>query len=103
MMRDKWSSTAVFCVVAATLAGPLYAQSATAKPEDPCVQIEKACVSAGYKQGEAKIGEGLWYDCYDPIMHGKKATGKKQPEVSPQVVAACAKDPNAPGKPKPKE
>jgi hypothetical protein len=36
-------------------------------------------------------------------MKGKKATGKKQPDVSPQVIAAChTKDPNFPGKAKPK-
>ena len=88
-MRDKWSSNAVFCVVAAALAGPLYAQSATPKPEDPCQQLQKACKAVGYKEGEAKEGEGLWYDCFDPIVKGKKATGKQQPDVSSETVAAC--------------
>jgi len=102
-MRDKWSSNAVFCVVAATLAGPLYAQSATPKSEGPCDQITAACRAAGYKEGEAKEGEGLWYDCVDPIMKGKKPTGKKQPDVSAQVIAACrAKDPTYPSKAKAK-
>lgn len=101
-MRHKWSSNTLSCLVAATLAGPLYAQSATPKPAE-CEQITNACVSAGYKEGEAKQGEGLWYDCVDPIMKGKKATGKKQPDVSAQVIAACrAKDPTYPSKPKPK-
>ena len=102
-MRDKWSSNAMFCVVAAALAGPLYAQSAKPKSEDPCLQIQKACIAAGYKEGEAKEGEGLWYDCVDPIMKGKKPTGKKQPDVSSQVIAACrAKDPTYPSKAKAK-
>ena len=99
-MRDKGSSNAVFCVVAATLAGPLYAQSATPKSEGPCDQITKACKAAGYKEGEAKEGEGLWYDCFDPIMKGQKATGKKQPAgVSSEMIAAC-KAKEAKGKPK---
>jgi len=99
-MRDKWSSNAMFCVVAAALAGPLYAQSATPKSEDPCLQIQKACIAAGYKEGEAKESEGLWYDCFDPIMKGQKATGKKQPAgVSSEMIAAC-KAKEAKGKPK---
>jgi hypothetical protein len=102
-MRDKWSSNAVFCVVAAALAGPLYAQSATPKPEDPCEQIHNACIAAGYHERDANKGEGLWYDCVDPIMKGKKPTGKKQPDVSSQVIAACrAKDPTYPSKAKAK-
>jgi len=102
-MRDKWSSNAVFCVVAATLAGPLYAQSATPKSEDPCAQIVQACKAAGYKEGEAKEGEGLWYDCVDLIMKGKKPTGKKQPDVSSQAISACrTKDPTFPAKAKAK-
>jgi hypothetical protein len=98
-MRHKWSSNTVFFVVAATLAGPLYAQSATAKAEaaDPCDQVVTACKSAGYEEGK-----GLWYDCVDPILHGRKATEKK-PDVSPQVISAChTKDPTFPGKPKAK-
>jgi hypothetical protein len=47
-MRHEWSSKTSFCLVAATLAGPLYAQSATAKPKEG-EQITSACVSAGYK------------------------------------------------------
>lgn len=97
-MRDKWTSNAVFCVMAAALAAPVFAA------ENPCDAIGKACVSAGYKQGEAKEGEGLYYDCVDPIMKGKKATGKKQPDITPQMIAACkAVDPNFPAsKTKPK-
>jgi hypothetical protein len=98
-MRHKWSSNTVFCVVAATLAGPLYAQSATAKSDgaDPCDQVVTACKSAGYEEGK-----GLWYDCVDPILHGGKATEKK-PDVSPQVISAChTKDPTFPRKPKAK-
>lgn len=102
-MRHKWSSNTLFCLVAATLAGPLYAQSATAKPDtDPCDQVVKACKSAGYVEGESKENKGLWYDCVDPVLHGKKAVGK-QPEVTSQVISAChTKDPTFPGKPKPK-
>ena len=102
-MRDQWRLNAVFCVVAAALASPLCAQSATPKPEDPCDQIHKACVAAGYKERDANQGEGIWYDCVDPIMKGKKPTGKKQPDVSAQVIAACrAQDPTYPSKAKAK-
>ena len=97
-MRHKWSSNTLSFLVAATLAGPLYAQSAPAKPDtDPCDQVVKACKTAGYEEGH-----GLWYDCVDPLLHGKQATGKK-PEVSSQVISAChTKDPTFPGKAKPK-
>jgi hypothetical protein len=35
-----------------------------------CQQICSTCEAAGFIQGEAKVGDGLWVDCIRPIMAG---------------------------------
>lgn len=64
----------------------------------PCEQIKAACTKAGFVQGGASSGTGLWRDCVEPILQGrahpKKAT-KPLAKVDPLVVAACkAQNPN---------
>jgi len=62
------------------------------KASGPCEEIESACKSAGFVQGDAKQGNGLWVDCIDPIMQGAKQPAKATkslPSVSAQTVAAC--------------
>jgi len=58
----------------------------------PCQQIKKACEDAGFVQGAAKKGNGLWVDCIDPIMKGtaqpEKAT-KALPKVDSSLVSEC--------------
>ena len=59
--------------------------------EGPCKEIKDACLKAGFVQGEAKEGKGLWKDCINPLIQG--TTAKKSvlplPTVTPAVVAAC--------------
>jgi hypothetical protein len=106
-MRHEWSSKTAFCVLAAALAGPLYAQAAKPDANDPCAQIESACKSAGFHEGGSKEGKGLWSECIDPVMKGHPAAkGAKLPGIDDKVVAACrAKHPTfgEPTKAKPKE
>jgi hypothetical protein len=108
-MSHKWSSKTAFCVLAAALAGPLYAQAAKPSANDPCAQVESACKSAGFHNGGSKEGKGLWSDCIDPLMKGHPVIGGKPlPGVDDKVVAACrAKDPTfgqpTKAKTKPKE
>jgi hypothetical protein len=62
------------------------------KTSGPCEEIESACKSAGFVQGDAKQGNGLWVDCVDPIMQGAKQPAKATkplPSVSADVVSAC--------------
>jgi hypothetical protein len=62
------------------------------KAPGPCDEITTACKGAGFIEGDAKKGDGLWVDCVDPIMQGAKQPAKATkplPTVSPQVVAAC--------------
>jgi len=63
-----------------------------------CEQIRAACKSAGFVQGSAKEGNGLWPDCINSIMQGKsppRKTSKPLPRVDSQLVAACrAQDPS---------
>ena len=72
--------------------------SSVANAQSPCEQIKAACTNAGFVQGGASSGTGLWRDCVEPILkgrsHSKKAT-KPLPQVNPRVVSAClAQNPN---------
>ncbi len=85
------------CVALLTLAAPL-ALAQGQGGEGPCRQVKEACEKAGFVQGKAKTGKGLWKDCVSPIMAGSAApanTTLPLPTVDPTVVAACkAKNPN---------
>lgn len=63
----------------------------------PCQQIKQACLSAGFKSGDWKNGDGLWRDCVDPIIQGKTTVPggtKTLPTVSANLVSECkAKNP----------
>ena len=60
--------------------------------QSACEQIKTACVNAGFMQGAARSGVGLYHDCIDPIL-GKhprsRITTKSLPKVDPKIVAAC--------------
>jgi len=99
-MRHKFESRIAFCVLAAALTGPLYAQTAKTGAEEglnagPCKQVESACRSAGFhEQGEPE-GKGLWVQCVTPVLEGRpapKAAKLPLPQVDPKVVAACRAD-----------
>ena len=71
---------------------------ATPEKEGPCKEIKEACQKAGFMQGEAKEGFGLWVDCIDPIMRGTAQPSKAKkplPAVTADLVRACrAKHPS---------
>jgi hypothetical protein len=55
-------------------------------PVHPCKQLEQACVDAGFGQGEAAKGMGLFKNCMHPIMQGEAVKGVT---VDPKTVADC--------------
>jgi len=69
-----------------------------AKGNGPCEQVKMACTNAGFIAGDAKKGDGLFWDCINPIMQGTaqpKTATKPLPTVDPSVVSACkAKHPD---------
>jgi len=111
-MRHKLKSKAAFCVLAAALTGPLYAQQAAKsgaheeRSASPCAQVEEACKSAGFIEHDVGQGKGLWEDCYNPVVEGRAAPkGAKLalPHVDEKVVAACRAEKGKPKKAAPKE
>lgn len=56
--------------------------------QSKCLEIEKKCQGAGYLKGGNPNApkKGLWTDCIDPLVEGKKISGIV---VSTAVVAAC--------------
>jgi hypothetical protein len=98
-MSGKWK--VLFGVLTVSLAAPLYAQSVDAA--HPCNAIINACKSAGFIDGDSKLGKGLWGECIDPLMRGTPQSNAAKlpvPQVSPQLVNACrAKDPSFGAKP----
>ncbi|MFI4973221.1 MAG: sulfatase [Caulobacterales bacterium] len=58
----------------------------------PCQQIRKACLAAGFHQGGAKAGEGVINDCLAPLMSGlpqRPNASIPLPTVDRQLVAEC--------------
>jgi hypothetical protein len=100
-MKQKLIIMGTICTIVGSLAMPFVSQAAQgqgAKGEGPCKQIVIACENAGFVQGAAKEGNGLWKDCVGPIMQGTpqphNAT-RSLPQVNSQIVAECkAKHPN---------
>ena len=56
-----------------------------------CHQIISACLDAGFIQGAARQGTGLWMCCIHPIMQGRTRREAILPllRVHPRIVAAC--------------
>jgi hypothetical protein len=84
-------SRATFAGFVLGFALPVVAQPAEKVP-GPCAQIVAACKSAGFVDGDARKGYGLWRDCVDPISRGAPQppnADKPLPQVSPELVAAC--------------
>lgn len=70
-----------------------------AAPRDrPCEAIAAACESAGFVRGGARVGDGLFADCIEPLMQERSAPrrgARALPQVDPSLVAACrARDPD---------
>ncbi len=90
-MRSIPISPAKLCTLVVGFTLSWAAQSAA---PGPCDQIKASCKSAGFVEGDYKQGYGLWVDCIDPIMQGKKQPAKADkplPSVSPSTFASCKK------------
>jgi len=57
-----------------------------------CQRIVDECKKLGFIQGEWKTDNGLWKDCFDPVVHGGKPTRDGKPievPVSAGDVQSC--------------
>jgi len=85
--------TVMVAVGANSFAGPHTKDVST-----PCENIIEICKAAGFIQGNAKKGDGLWKDCVVPVIQGKRSppqATKPLPIVDSATIAACkAKKPN---------
>lgn len=74
-------------------------QTPASRQLGPCEKITAACESAGFVQGEAAEGKGLWQDCVTPILQGQSrpSFAKPLPILDPQVRAACLAAKSKPG------
>jgi hypothetical protein len=57
-----------------------------------CQRIVEECKKLGFIAGEWKTDNGLWKDCFDPVVHGAKPTrdGKSiEVPVSASDVQTC--------------
>ncbi len=53
----------------------------------PCMEVKKACESAGFAKGKHKDGgKGLYKDCMQKLAAGESVEGVT---VSADVIAAC--------------
>lgn len=92
----------ISCLVAslffATLTFANPPQGGKSQGHGPCHEIRKACLAAGFVEGDWKQGYGLWRDCINPTMQGLTSVPgatKPLPSVDPSLVSACkAKNPN---------
>ena len=69
------------------------AQSHSAAESNPaCQRIVAECKKLGYIQGQWKKDNGLWKDCFDPVVKGGNPTRDGKPmnvPVSSSDVEAC--------------
>jgi len=68
------------------------AMQKSAESNPACQRIEEECKKLGFIQGEWKTDNGLWKDCFDPVVHGGKPTreGKSiEVPVSASDVQSC--------------
>jgi len=57
-----------------------------------CQQIVTECKNLGFIVGQWKTDNGLWKDCFDPVVNGGSPTRDGKPiqvPVSPSVVQQC--------------
>jgi hypothetical protein len=65
---------------------------ATAKNSVPCQHIITECKKLGYIVGQAKKDNGLWMDCFNPVVKGHQPTrdgAQVTVPVNPADVQAC--------------
>ena len=65
---------------------------ATARNSVPCQHIITECKKLGYVAGQYKADNGLWRDCFNPVVKGGQPTrdgAKVTVPVNPSDVQAC--------------
>jgi hypothetical protein len=65
---------------------------AVAKQTPACESIITECKNLGFVAGQWKTDNGLWKDCFTPVVRGKPATRDGQPvtvAANPSNVQAC--------------
>ena len=62
------------------------ASAQTETSDLPCLEVKKACESAGFSKGKAKEGRGLVKDCMRKLSEGQSVDGVK---LNPAVIKAC--------------
>jgi len=65
---------------------------ATAKNSVPCQHIITECKKLGFVAGQYQEDNGLWKDCFNPVVKGGQPTRENQKinvPVNPQDVQAC--------------
>jgi hypothetical protein len=71
------------------------ARQKTAENTPQCVHIINECKQLGFIPGQYKVDNGLWKDCFDPVLSGKgNATRDGKPVTVPvnqSDVKACHK------------
>ncbi len=59
---------------------------ADSEKSQPCMEVKKACESAGFEKGKHKEGKGLVKDCMAKLSAGEPVDGVT---VSAELVSAC--------------
>jgi len=68
------------------------AEQTAAQSNPACQQILTECKNLGFIVGQWKKDNGLWKDCFDPVVNGGSPTRDGKPikvPVSPSVVQQC--------------
>jgi hypothetical protein len=63
-----------------------------AETNPACQQIVEECKKLGFVVGEWKTDNGVWKDCFDPVVHNGKPTREGKPievPVSASDVQTC--------------
>jgi len=63
-----------------------------AQSNPACQQIVNECKNLGFIVGQWKVDNGLWKDCFDPVVNGGQATRDGKPiqvPVSQSVIQQC--------------
>ena len=58
----------------------------------PCAQLKTVCEQAGFQEGAAGTGNGVWMDCIIPILRAsaqRPQASKPLPKADAKIVAAC--------------
>lgn len=73
----------VFCVLLITSFRLMAEENSQNRP---CMEVKKACETAGFAKGLRKEGKGLYKDCMQKLAAGEVVAGVS---VSAEVIAAC--------------